>query len=220
MIEIVVELLARRYPIYIGHGASGLLGDLLQPLRGRRLVVVSNRRVWSLHGARVEKGLAALGPLSRVLMPEGEAHKSRSSLDALHDAFFEAGLQRDGVVVAFGGGVVGDVAGFAAATYMRGVDLVQIPTTLLAMVDSAIGGKVGINHPGAKNLIGAFHQPRAVISDPACLETLPARELRSGAYEVLKCGIIGDRGLVKALRRAPRGLVGIDRMDLENAVAS
>jgi 3-dehydroquinate synthase len=220
MIEIVVELGSRRYPIQIGHGISGMLPELLASLRGRRLVVVSNPRVWSLHGARVEKGLSAVGPLARVLMPEGEAHKSWATLEALHDAFFEAGLQRDGVVVAFGGGVVGDVAGFAAATYMRGVDLVQVPTTLLAMVDSAIGGKVAINHPKAKNLIGAFHQPRAVISDPSFLETLPIRELRSGAYEVLKCGIIADRGLFKTMQRAPHGLEGIDRMALENAVAS
>jgi 3-dehydroquinate synthase len=103
---------------------------------------------------------------------------------------------------------------------MRGVDLVQVPTTLLAMVDSAIGGKVGINHPGAKNLIGAFHQPRAVISDPSFLETLKVRELRSGAYEMLKCGIIADRGLFRAMQRAPRGLEGFDRIALENGLAS
>jgi 3-dehydroquinate synthase len=220
MIEIVVELGERRYPIQIGHGLSGMLPELLGSLRGRRLLVVSNPRVWTLHGARVEKGLAAVGRLARALLPEGEAHKSRASLESLHDAFFAAGLQRDGVVVAFGGGVVGDVAGFAAATYMRGVDLVQIPTTLVAMVDSAIGGKVGINHPRAKNLIGAFHQPRAVISDPAFLETLPIRELRSGAYEVLKCGILADRGLFKAMQGVPRGLRDVDRIALENAVAS
>ena len=215
-----MELGPRRYPIRIGYGVSGMLPELLGFLRGRRLVVVSNPRVWALHGARVEKGLRALGPLSRVLIPEGEVHKSRATLDALQDSFFAAGLQRDGVVLAFGGGVVGDVAGFAAATYMRGVDLVQVPTTLLAMVDSAIGGKVGINHAKAKNLIGAFHQPRAVISDVSFLETLPARDRRSGAYEVLKCGVIADRGLFKAMQRAPRDLGGWERIAVENAVAS
>jgi 3-dehydroquinate synthase len=112
------------------------------------------------------------------------------------------------------------VAGFAAATYMRGVLWVQLPTTLLAMVDSSVGGKTGINHPQAKNLIGAFHQPKAVIADCAFLETLPARQLRSGAYEALKCGVIADRSLFQAMRRAPSGLKGWSRVDLENAVAS
>lgn len=220
MIEISVELGARRYPIHIGHGLAGKLGDLLAPFRGRRLVVVSSPRIWSLHGDRIGKPLAALGSYSRVLVPEGERHKSRATLDALHDAFLAAGLGRDGLVMAFGGGVVGDVTGFAAATYMRGVDWVQVPTTLLAMVDSSVGGKVGINHPKAKNLIGAFHQPRAVVADPSLLETLPARELRSGAYEVLKCGVIGDRALFRALQRAPAGFAGWGRVDVENAVAS
>jgi 3-dehydroquinate synthase len=220
MIEITVELGARRYPITIGHGVASMLPDLLATFADRPAVVVSNSRVWSLHGEKIAKPLRQLGPLTRALIPDGERHKSRATLAALHDAFLAAGLGRDGLVVAFGGGVVGDVAGFAAATYMRGVDLVQIPTTLLAMVDSSVGGKVGINHPKAKNLIGAFHQPRAVVVDPAFLETLPPRELRSGAYEVLKCGVIADRALFNAIRRAPAGLVGWERMDVENAVAS
>jgi 3-dehydroquinate synthase len=220
MIEIPVDLGERRYAISIGHGLAGMLPDLLSPLRGRRTVVVSNPRVWSLHGATVERPLQGLGTLSRVLIPDGEQHKSRSTLDSLHDAFLEAGLGRDGLVVAFGGGVVGDVAGFAAATYMRGIDWVQLPTTLLAMVDSSVGGKVGINHPKAKNLIGAFHQPRAVVADPAFLETLPPRELRSGAYETLKCAVIGDRALFGALRKAPPALRGWGRVEIENAVAS
>lgn len=220
MIEIPVELGERRYAISIGHGLAAMLRDLLAPLAGRRTVVVSSRRVWSLHGGRVERPLRRLGPLTRVLIPDGERHKSRSTLERIHDSFLGAGLGRDGLVVAFGGGVVGDVAGFAAATYMRGVDWVQVPTTLLAMVDSSVGGKVGINHPRAKNLIGAFHQPRAVVADPSFLETLPPRELQSGAYEVLKCGILGDRSLFKALERAPAGLAGWSRIDVENAVAS
>jgi 3-dehydroquinate synthase len=220
VIEIVVELGARRYPIQIGHGVADKLPELLAGFRGRRLVVVSDPRVWSLHGARVERGLRRLGPLARVLVPEGEAHKSWASVARLHDAFVAAGLPRDGLVVAFGGGVVGDVAGFAAATYMRGVDLVQLPTTLLAMLDSSIGGKVGVNHPRAKNLVGAFHQPRAVVCDPGFLETLPIRELRSGAYEALKCALIADRELFEALQRAPRGLVGWQRTAVENTVAA
>jgi len=221
MIEIHVELGPRRYPVCIGHDSVSLIPDLLASLGGRRLVVVSSPRIWSLHGAAVEKALRRLGRLAgRVLVPEGERHKSRATLDRLHDSFLAAGLGRDGVVVAFGGGVVGDVTGFAAATYMRGVDWIGLPTTLLAMVDSSLGGKVAINHPKAKNLIGAFHQPRAVVIDPALLATLPRRELQSGAYEVLKCGILGDRALFSAMLRAPAGLSGWDRTEVENAVAS
>jgi 3-dehydroquinate synthase len=220
MIEISVDLGPRSYPIAIGHGLVASLPRLLAPLAGRPTVVVSSPRIWSLHGSRVEKPLRRLGPFTRVLVPDGERHKDRRTLAAIHDAFVEAGLGRDGLVIAFGGGVVGDVTGFAAATYMRGIIWVQIPTTLLAMVDSSVGGKTGINHPRAKNLIGAFHQPKAVIADCSFLETLPIRELRSGAYEVLKCGIIADRSLFQAMRRAPAGLKGWSRVDLENAVAS
>jgi 3-dehydroquinate synthase len=220
MLEVPVELGARRYVVTVGHGAASLLPELLGALRGRRTVVVSSARVWSLHGARVERPLRALGLLSRVLVPEGEQHKSPASLAALYDAFLNARLGRDGLVVALGGGVVGDLAGFAAATYMRGVDWVPVPTTLLAMVDSAIGGKVAVNHARAKNLVGAFHQPRAVVVDPAFLATLPPRELRSGAYEVLKCGILGDRTLVGALASAPPGLQGWGRVEMEDAIAS
>jgi 3-dehydroquinate synthase len=220
MIEIPVDLGLRRYSIHVGHGVARLLPELLGPLAGRSFVVVSSPRIWALHARRIEKPLRALGPLQRVLIPDGERHKSRKTLDRLHDAFLDAGLRRDGVVVAFGGGVVGDVAGFAAATYMRGVDVVQVPTTLLAMVDSSVGGKVGINHPKAKNLIGAFHQPRAVVADPSFLETLPARERQSGAYEILKCGVLGDKALFAALSHAPAALAGWARPELENAVAS
>ncbi len=220
MIEVPVELGARRYPVHVGHGSARLLPELLRSLRGRRVALVSNPRVSSLHGARVEKALRGLGRLTRVLVPDGEAHKSRESLARIHDALAAQGLGRDAVVVAFGGGVVTDLAGYAAATWMRGIDWVPLPTTLLAMVDSAIGGKVGINHPRAKNLIGAFHQPRAVVVDPSFLETLPPRELRSGAYEILKCGVLADRTLFRSLQAAPEGLVGWGRIPVEEAIAS
>ena len=220
MIEIPVDLGEKSYPIAIGHGLLASVPQLLAPFKGRRFAVVSNHRVWSLHGARLEKPLRKLGTVIRVLIPDGEQHKTRETLAAVHDAFLAEGVQRDGVVVAFGGGCVGDLAGFAAATYMRGLIWVQVPTTLLAMVDSSVGGKVGVNHPKAKNLIGAFHQPKAVLADPAVLETLPAREMRSGAYEVLKCGILADRTLFQAIRDAPEGLVKWSRADVENAIAS
>jgi 3-dehydroquinate synthase len=147
-----------------------------------------------------------------ILVPDGEASKGRAWLGRLHDAFLSGGLDRKGVVVALGGGVVGDLAGFAAATYMRGVDWIGVPTTLLSMVDSSIGGKVGINHPQAKNLIGAFHQPRAVFADTSVLSTLPARQVQSGAYEILKCGLLGDEPLFRALQRDP--------VDVHEAVAA
>lgn len=221
MIEIPVELGPRSYPIAIGHGLTSALPDLLGRLRGRRFVVVSNARIWSLHGARLEKPLSALaGKVDRVLIPDGEKHKNRNTLDDLYTAFVEMGLGRDAIVVAFGGGVTGDLAGFAAATYMRGLMWVQVPTTLLAMVDGSVGGKVGINHPKAKNLIGSFHQPKAVVIDPAFLNTLPPRQLQSGAYEVLKCAIMADRALFDSLRDAPERLAGWERMDVENAIAS
>jgi 3-dehydroquinate synthase len=222
MIDIPVDLGPRRYSIHVGFGAARMIPDLLSGVvtPGRRVIVVSSPRIWSLHGGRAEKALRRLGPLGRILMDDGERRKTRRTLDRLHDAFLDLGLRRDGVVVALGGGVVGDVAGFAAATYMRGVDLVQVPTTLLAMVDSSIGGKVGINHPKAKNMIGAFHQPRAVVVDPSFLDTLPARERQSGAYEILKSGILGDRSLFEAMAGAPPGLVEWNRVPLESAIAS
>jgi 3-dehydroquinate synthase len=221
VIEIPVELGPRSYPIAIGHGLASSLPDILARLRGRRFAIVSNARVWSLHAARLEKPLGRVaGRLDLVLIPDGEKHKTRETLGLVHDSFAAAGLGRDAVVLAFGGGVVGDVAGFAAATYMRGLMWVQMPTTLLSMVDSSVGGKVGVNHPQAKNLIGTFHQPKAVVIDPELLETLPARQVQSGAYEVLKCAVLADRALFDALRRAPARLAGWQRVDLENAIAS
>lgn len=220
MLEIPVELGPRRYTISVGHGLSRLLPDLLAGLRGRRILLVASRRVAALHGRGVERSLRGLGAVHVVLVPDGERFKSRSTLETVYDALLEARLGRDGLVVALGGGVVGDLAGFAAATWMRGVDWVGIPTTLLSMVDSSIGGKVGLNHAKAKNMIGAFHQPRAVVVDPSFLATLPVRQLRSGAYEVLKCAILGDRALFAAIREAPAGLGGWERVAMESAIAT
>jgi 3-dehydroquinate synthase len=206
MTEVTVELGPRGYPIHVAAGALETLPGVIAGLAPARTVVVSSPRVWRHHGAAVER---ALGPeVPRVLIADAEARKNRRTLDLLHDALLDAGLGRDGLVVAVGGGVVGDVAGFAAATYMRGVDWIAVPTTLLSMVDSSIGGKVGINHTRAKNLIGAFHQPRAVVADLALLATLPHRQVRSGAYEILKCGVISDPSLFAAMARVPVALAG------------
>ncbi len=220
MLEIPVELGPRRYAIAVGHGLAKMLPDLLASFRGRRSVLVASRRVFALHGREVERPLRALGPVHVTLVPDGERFKSRATLEGVYDAFLEARLGRDGLVVALGGGVVGDVAGFAAAPWMRGVDWVGIPTTLLSMVDSSIGGKVGINHAEAKNMVGAFHQPRAVVVDPCFLATLPPRELRSGVYEILKGAILADGALFASLREAPPGLRGWDRVAVEYAIAT
>ena len=205
------------YTVHVGRGAVAALSAAAGP--PDRCVVVSSPPVWRRHGERV---LAALGadPRSVTLFRDAERHKTAGTLARLHDAFVAAGLARDGRVVAVGGGVVGDVAGFAAATYMRGVAWVGVPTTLLAMVDSSIGGKVGVNHAAAKNLIGAFHQPKAVVADLAFLDTLPRRERQSGAYEVLKCAVLADPALFEALRSGPPALRGWDDARLEDAVAA
>jgi 3-dehydroquinate synthase len=216
MREILIAAGQARYSVHVGRGAVAQLGPLLA---GRPFVVVSSPPVWRRHGERVR---AALGgkPAAVTLFRDAERHKTPATVGRLHDAFLRAGLARDGRVVAVGGGVVGDVTGFAAATYMRGVDWVGVPTTLLSMVDSAVGGKVGVNHPAAKNLVGAFHQPRAVVEDTAFLDTLPARERQSGAYEILKCAILADPALFASLREGPEALRGWADAPLEEAVAS
>src|SRR5512145_1141962 len=220
MIQIPVDLGERAYKVTVGRGSLSTLGRQLRAFEGRRLVLVASRRVYALHGEKATAALSALGPVNLVLMGDGERAKTRATLASLHDAFLEARLGRDGLVVALGGGVVGDVAGFAAASWMRGVSWAVVPTTLLAMVDSAVGGKTAINHPRAKNMIGAFHQPVAVIADPDVLQTLPIRELRGGAYEALKSGLIGDRDLFDLMAAAPAGLVGWDGRSIERAVVA
>ncbi|MBI4265779.1 MAG: 3-dehydroquinate synthase [Acidobacteria bacterium] len=159
---------------------------------GAQRFVVSSPVVWRFHGARLQQ---ALGMGDPILVPDGERFKNLQSVSRIYDALIRAGADRSSAIVALGGGVIGDTAGFAAATFLRGITLVQVPTTLLGQVDSAIGGKVGVNHVLGKNLIGAFHQPAVVLSDPQLLGTLPRREFRSGLYEVVKYGMIASRDL-------------------------
>ncbi len=220
VINVPVALGARRYPIRIGAGLVDDLATQLGPLRGRRMVVVSNPRVWALYGRRIASRLREIGPVETVFASDGERFKSWRTLRKICDAFAAARLGRDGLVVAVGGGVVGDVAGFAAAIYMRGVDYVQMPTTLLAMVDSSIGGKTGINHASAKNLIGAFHQPRAVLIDPEFLATLPRRQVQSGAYEILKCAVLLDPKLFQLFGSRPPHVADWSRADSTRAIAA
>jgi 3-dehydroquinate synthase len=197
-----VELPGGAYEIRIGDGLLAELGAMLLPFHGEEtpVVVVTDENVWSHYRAPLAASLAAAGiAFVPAVCPPGETNKSMDGLERLYDVFAKAGLPRGGLVVAFGGGVVGDLAGFAAATWMRGVQLVQVPTTLLAQVDSSVGGKTAVNHAHGKNLIGAFYQPKLVVVDPETLRTLPAREVRGGMAEVIKYGAIRSKSLFDTL---------------------
>lgn len=201
MIEIDVICPSASYPIYIG---DGILAEVLQKAAdffpSRRAMVVSDETVWALHGDTLSRDFAAADiSLCPVIVPPGEKSKSMANLELLYHAFCRFELKRNEPVIAVGGGVIGDLAGFAAATYMRGVPFVQIPTTLLAQVDSSVGGKVAVNLAEGKNLIGSFYQPGMVIVEPSFLKTLPRRELASGMAEVIKYAMIGCEELLHLL---------------------
>ena len=207
------------YDVVVGRGLLAEAGARIAPFARARTVVVSDQTVAALHGPALTASLASAGVRSEmVAVPPGEGSKSFAELERLMDRLLAAGLDRKDVVVALGGGVVGDLAGLAAALYMRGIDFVQVPTTLLAQVDSSVGGKTAIDTPRGKNLVGAFHQPRLVLADIDVLATLPARQLRSGWAEVLKHGLIGDAAFFDWL--AGEGAVGAtgDPAALERAV--
>ncbi len=195
-VRLTVRTASSEYPVEIAAGSSrGLAAGLEAARLPRRRFIVSSPTVWRLHGER----FAPLTAEEPILIPDGERFKNLSTVGRIYDALVKAQADRGCALIAVGGGVIGDVAGFAAATFLRGVPVVQIPTTLLAQVDSAIGGKTGVNHPLGKNLIGAFHQPAAVFVDPELLATLPRREFRAGLYEVVKYGVIASRSLFDAI---------------------
>jgi 3-dehydroquinate synthase len=209
METITVELGPRSYPIHIG---TGLLDDatlLAGVVPALQVMVVSNTVVAPLY---LDRLLRSLGPrtLRHVVLPDGENHKNLGTLEHVISALIDAQFDRDCMLVALGGGVVGDVTGFAAACYQRGVDFVQVPTTLLAQVDSSVGGKTAVNHPRGKNMIGAFHQPRAVIIDANLLMTLPPREVSAGVAEIVKYGLIRDAAFFAWLERDMDALVSGD----------
>lgn len=184
-------------------------------------VVVSNARVLHLHGEELLSSLAySFGPVPVIRIGDGEQYKNHATLAKIYRGLMAAGADRRSWIAAFGGGVVGDIAGFSAATYMRGIPYVHVPTTLLSQVDSSIGGKVGINVARGKNLIGAFHQPRAVLSDTATLRTLPARELASGLYEVVKCAAIRSAQLLRYLERNLNAVLAGELPALEQIIVS
>lgn len=203
-----LDLGERSYAIDIG---SELIGDPTAyegAVAGQRVLIVTNDTVAPLYGAAVAQALAAAHEVDTLVLPDGEAYKTLATLERIYDRLLESGYGRDATLVALGGGVVGDIAGFAAATYQRGIDFIQIPTTLLAQVDSSVGGKTGVNHPLGKNMIGAFHQPRRVLADVDVLATLPDRELSAGLAEVIKYGLIRDAGFFDWLEANMEQLTG------------
>ncbi len=206
----------RAYDVVVGEGLLDAAGRLIAPFQTRgRTAVVADATVWRLHGERLTAALEAAGIATLpVIVPPGEQSKSFEGLADVSDRLLALELDRGDLVTAFGGGVVGDLAGFAAAIYKRGIDFVQIPTTLLAQVDSSVGGKTAIDTPRGKNLVGAFHQPKLVLADLEVLSTLPEREMRAGYGEVIKYGLLGDRTFfewlevngAKVLAREPEAL--------------
>ena len=217
---LTVPLGDRSYPIHIGDGLLGDAALLAAVLPARRVAVVTNDIVGPLYLPRLQATWAAAGatPLLEIVLPDGERHKTLPTVSRILDTLVANRFARDDLVVALGGGVVGDMAGFAAACYQRGIGFVQMPTTLLAQVDSSVGGKTGVNHPGGKNLIGAFHQPKAVIADTATLATLPPRELRAGLAEVVKHALICDAAFFSWLEANADALLALDPVVLAHAV--
>lgn len=211
-----VELGERSYPIYIGEGV--LDGDLCaRHLDGARALIVTNTTVEPLYLERLTATVGA-DQWNQLVLPDGEVYKTLEQWSSILDALIDGHHDRSSAVVALGGGVIGDMAGFAAACYQRGINYIQVPTTLLAQVDSSVGGKTAVNHPRGKNMIGAFHQPAAVIIDTGVLETLPAREYRAGLAEVIKYGLIRDRAFFDWLETRAGALHERDREVLREAI--
>ena len=222
MQTVTVNLGQRSYPIELGEGLLSRVGEMMKAQGiGGRVGIVSNPPVAGLYGEEVRESLRGAGyETTLVLIPEGEAHKNTASLGLIYDALVEHRFDRSATLIALGGGVIGDVTGYAAATFLRGIGFVQIPTTLLAQVDASVGGKTAVNHHQGKNLIGAFHQPRLVVIDMNTLRTLPQREFAAGMAEVIKHGIIEDAGFFGFLEEAMDALLRMEPAAVETAVAA
>lgn len=217
MITLTVNLAERSYPILIGSGLLGQSGLLDKYLRGRNVLVVTNTVVAPVYLEPLKAVLTGRN-IETVVLPDGEANKTMATLQLVLDHLVEAKFGRDCTVISLGGGVAGDIGGFAAAIYQRGVDFIQVPTTLLAQIDSSVGGKTGVNHPGGKNLLGAFHQPRCVLADTDTLKTLPDRELSAGLAEVVKYGLIQDAGFFAWLEEQAESLMQRQQAALHHAI--
>jgi 3-dehydroquinate synthase len=218
MRRVTVGLSGRSYDILIGEALLDRLGEFVTQLAPSSLTIVTNAMVDGLYGQRVRQALAPL-PVSTTRLADGEAYKAWPAVAQVLDALVSSGADRRSIIVALGGGIIGDVAGFAAAIYMRGIRFVQVPTTLLAQVDSSVGGKTGINHPQGKNLIGAFHQPEMVVSDTSTLATLPAREVSAGLAEVLKHGLLADADYFVDVTAQLQALRSGNSSELTDAIA-
>lgn len=212
-----VDLGDRSYPIHIGSGLLAVRGLIAPHIAGRQVAVVTNETVAPLYLQQLIDTLDGFTVLP-IVLPDGEEFKTWEVLQRIFDALLEARHDRKTTLIALGGGVIGDMTGFAAASYQRGVDFIQVPTTLLSQVDSSVGGKTGINHPLGKNMIGAFYQPKAVIIDIATLKTLPERELSAGLAEVIKYGLICDEPFLSWLEQHMAGLLALDEALLSEAI--
>jgi 3-dehydroquinate synthase len=217
MQTLTVDLADRAYPIHIGPQLLGCADLILPHLAGKQACIVTNRTVAPLYLDRVKSLLQSV-QIDEVLLPDGEQYKTLAQLNSIFDVLLQQRHNRTTTLIALGGGVVGDMTGFAAASYQRGVDFIQIPTTLLAQVDSSVGGKTGVNHPLGKNMIGAFHQPRCVIADTDVLSTLPQREFSAGMAEVIKYGLICDAEFYGWLKQHIDGLMARDPNLLSEAI--
>ena len=215
-VRITVRTASAAYPVEIQAGSAAHLASALDRVKlPKRRFIVSSPTVWRFHGDRFRSATSE----DPILIADGERAKNLATVSRIYDALVKAQADRGCAIVAIGGGVVGDVAGFAAATFLRGLPIAQVPTTLLAQVDSAIGGKTGVNHALGKNLIGAFHQPCAVLVDPDLVSTLPRREFRAGLYEAVKYGVIASRRLFESIDRDLRALFARETAVLVPAIA-
>src|SRR3984957_16297861 len=208
-----VETPQRSYDAIVERGAVRRIPDFL-PAKHGKIFVVTTKDVWDLHDANF-----AEIPHNVIFFPGGESKKRLSEVEAMAEQMLAAGADRSSLVVAFGGGIVNDTGGFLAAIFMRGVPVIQVPTTLLAQVDAAVGGKTGVNLVSGKNLLGSFHQPLAVLIDPDVLATLPEREYRAGLYEIIKCGVCRDPDLFRLLDEGARSVISQERGTLERIIA-
>jgi 3-dehydroquinate synthase len=219
MLRIAVDVSGGHYDIQVGSGMLARLSECVSSLAPTRLFVVTNQVVNDLHGGAAARALSGVAPLHTIVLPDGETAKTMATVLHVVEELVVTGADRKSVIVAFGGGVIGDIAGFAAAIYMRGIRFVQVPTTLLAQVDSSVGGKTGVNHPRGKNLIGAFHQPSVVVSDTDTLQTLPGRDLSAGLAEVIKHGLLADARYFDVIERDLPRLLARDSAALTDAIA-